>query len=395
MVRRSGWSDKQLEDLLRQMPKIKDNRNPRDIYQNLSIEKKRKRPSWLLPGFASAAALLLIIVLVPKLLVGNHLSLDKSVEEKSSQENMSIAQDNSSSFMKKQEAAQKEEGLSQGQPKILMSGNQKNALYDDELGNGRALTYWIPDQMGQILVPISTVIDPGSENDWLTLFTKGMNHLREEEWGLSDYYPINANFTYNNEQNRVLVDVPEDHTYGQGAANETIFLNVLKNDISSNSNIKEIGLSTNGKPGIEFGNYGLINQVVIEERNYAHFFFTPKDRETTYIVPSNQSYEDIITAFDAMKTGQPEFGLEASIGSGFSFKDVSINSNVLTITFDDHATLKDDTATLYSFEAILLTAKEFGVERILLVNSPLGQLGPFDLTQEIKVPIAANYIPIE
>ncbi len=54
-MKRSEWSDNELEELLRQMPKVKDHRDPRDIYQNISL-KKRKTKSWLLPGMAAAAA---------------------------------------------------------------------------------------------------------------------------------------------------------------------------------------------------------------------------------------------------------------------------------------------------------------------------------------------------
>ena len=64
-MKKSEWSDKQLEELLRQMPKIQDHRNPRDIYQNLS-RKKRKQPAWVIPAFATAAALLLFIYINSK-----------------------------------------------------------------------------------------------------------------------------------------------------------------------------------------------------------------------------------------------------------------------------------------------------------------------------------------
>jgi hypothetical protein len=45
-LKKSEWSDKQLEDQLRQLPRVIDNRNPRDIYQNvlykLEIKKENK-----------------------------------------------------------------------------------------------------------------------------------------------------------------------------------------------------------------------------------------------------------------------------------------------------------------------------------------------------------------
>ena len=36
-----------------------------------------------------------------------------------------------------------------------MTESIKRLLYDDEVGNGTVLTYWIPDSQAQILVPVS------------------------------------------------------------------------------------------------------------------------------------------------------------------------------------------------------------------------------------------------
>lgn len=80
-MKKSEWSDREIEELLMQMPKIQDHRDPRDIYQNLSL-KKRKTKSWLLPGLAAAAAVLLFFILVPKLMNGSNFSHDQAQEEK-------------------------------------------------------------------------------------------------------------------------------------------------------------------------------------------------------------------------------------------------------------------------------------------------------------------------
>lgn len=145
-MKKSEWSDKQLEELLRQMPKIQDHRNPRDIYQNLS-SKKRKMPTWIIPSFATAAALLLFFLLVPRLLdeTQTQYSLDSAKQEESaSDEKISLSEDKSSLMREKEDTARNENGIAGNEPKILMTGS-KTALYDDDVGNGTAITYWIPD----------------------------------------------------------------------------------------------------------------------------------------------------------------------------------------------------------------------------------------------------------
>lgn len=395
-MKKSEWSDKQLEELLRQMPKIQDHRNPRDIYQNLSI-KKRKRPAWLLPGIATAAALLLFILLVPKLLDGSQYSFDSAKQESSSsQEKRSLSEDKSSQLTKKEDTTENKDGISGAEPKMLMTGRDKTALYDYEVGNELVITYWIPDSQAQILVPISTVVQPDDNKNWLANFTETMGLLKEEEWGLTDYYPLNATLKLDNTNNTVIVDVSHDHKYGDGSTTETNFVNLLRKDIASNSQVKKIKLTTNGQPGIELGNYGELKEIDVEqEGKHAYFFYTPDGLETTYLVPSTETYLDINAAFEAMKSDQQSLGLTASLVPTFPMKEFAINDKKMTITMNENAPMENNLATVNSYEAILLTAKEFGIETITILNSPINNLGPFDLSKEMNVPLAANYRPIQ
>jgi hypothetical protein len=389
-VKKSEWSDKQLEELLRQMPKIHDHRNPRDIYQNLSI-KKRKRPVWLIPGFAAAAALLLFFLLVPKMLNGTQNSFDSAKQEESSSEaKISQSDDHSSLLMKK------EDSISGSEHEMRITEINKTALYDDEVGDGTVITYWIPDSQAQNIVPISIVVTPDNNKNWLTIFTESMELLNEEEWGLSDYYPVNAKFELDDTKNAVIVDVPKNHPYGQGSTAEINFITTLKNNIASNSTINKIMLKTDGQPGIELGNYGLLQELEVKpEGKHAYFFYKPDGMETTYLVPSTDTYQDINAALEAMKTGQQEQGLDASLVPSFPIKEVTAKENKLIITLDENAALENNQETVYSYEAILLTAKDFGIDTITILNAPIKLLGPFDLTKEIKVPLAPNLRPIQ
>jgi hypothetical protein len=395
-VKKSEWSDKQLEELLRQMPKIHDHRNPRDIYQNLSI-KKRKRAAWLLPGIATAAAILLFFLLVPNMLDRTEYSHDSADQEKSSnEEKISLSQEDASVGMKKGDSTKNEAGISGAETKMLMTGSNKTALYDEEVGDGAVLTYWIPDSQAQILVPISTVVQPDNNKNWLTTFTETMGLLREEEWGLSDYYPLNATFTLDNTNNTVIVDVPNNHNYAEGSTSETNFINLLMRNIASNSKVNKIKLTTSGQKGIEFGNFGEMEEIEVKsEGKHAYFFYTPDGMETTYLVPSPDTYIDINAAFEAMKTDQPERGLAASLVSFFPFKDVTIRENKLFITMDENTAIENNLENVYAYEAILLTAKDFGIDTITILNAPIKLLGPFDLTKEIKVPLAPNHRSIQ
>ncbi|MDV2888039.1 hypothetical protein RYX45_23020, partial [Alkalihalophilus pseudofirmus] len=71
-------------------------------------------------------------------------------------------------------------------------------------------------------------------------------------------------------------------------------------------------------------------------------------------------------------------------------KDISIRNKTLYVSMEKNSRINNDQFTLFSFEALLLTAKEFGIEKVVIKNPPSKQIGPFELTKENKVPIAPN-----
>lgn len=390
-MKKSEWSDKQLEDLLRQMPKIHDHRDPRDIYQNLSIKKRRVK-AWIVPGIA--AAFLLMLILVPNVLNGLQLSTDNANKSNISSRNIELSpmKKNATVLLKKSSTPLQhfdETGTAKGS--LMRLNNVKTAVYQDDIQNGKVITYWVPDPEGQILIPVSKIITNVKDKSWITLFNENMTTLREEEWGLSEYYPVNARLTYNKTENSVNVDVPANHHYGQGAANETNFVNAIRQDISTNSNAKIIKLSTEGQPGINLGNFGVLSKIpIFTETRRAYFRFIPKRRNKPFLVPTQDRYKDIQSALEAMKKDKKDLGLKASLLPSFQIKNAFIKNRSLNVTLKENLMMKDDANTLYCLEALLLTAKEFGANTVRMTNAPIVRIGPFDLTKPIQVPVAPN-----
>lgn len=394
-VKKSEWSNKQLEELLRQMPKIQDHLDPQDIYQKIPF-KKNKRPTWLIPSIATAAACLLFLILIPKFMDGTQFSPNAPSEEKSS--DVAVSKNDSKGALKKQVFTNKDkEDTESATLELLREVNSsKTAVYDNEVGDGTVITYWIPDPQAQILIPVSTIVKQTENKSWISLFNENMAALKEEDWGLSDFYPINATLKFDQNDNSVIVDVPINHQYAQGSTNETNFLSIIKKDVSSNSDVKKIEFSTSGQPGIELGNLGVVNELNMElERNHAYLFYYPSGSQLPYLVPSKNTYKDIKTALSAMGSDQLEAGLKTSLLPTLQFKDASITNKTLLLTIDVNSKLKDDQSTLYSFEAILLTAKEFGAEKVVIENPTTTFIGPFDLSKDIKVPLAPNFRDIQ
>jgi len=388
-VKKSEWSDRELEELLRQMPSIHDHRNPHDIYQNISLKSRKTKP-WLLPCLAAAAAVLLFFILVPKFMGGINYAQDSAAEKSSAGGNIAAKQD--SLALKKENASTIEtESPMTKQAELLKMKNVKTAIYKDEVGDGAVFTYWVPDTQAQILVPVSIIANQTRGQSWLTKYTDLMANLQEEEWGLSDFYPLNATLKLDKATKTLIVDVPSNHQYGQGSTTEANFINIIKNNMSSNSTtIKKIKFTTNGQPGIELGNFGKVEEKdVVPQNKHAYFFYFPEGSKLPFLTPSVETYKDINSAFEAMKTDQ-SMGLKSSLLSLPPLNNVSISNKIMYISFGVKPRLENNQQSVFCLEAILLTAKEYGVEKVIIKNPSLTNLGTFDLTKEIRVPIAPN-----
>jgi len=62
----------------------------------------------------------------------------------------------------------------------------------------------------------------------------------------------------------------------------------------------------------------------------------------------------------------------------------------LTLTFSKDSKINNDQSTIYTIEAILLTAKEFDYQAVKLENANIDKIGRFNLNEALRVPVAAN-----
>jgi hypothetical protein len=394
-MKRLEWNDKQLEEILRQMPKIKDHRHPQDIYQNLSFKLRRKKlHSWILPTTAMAATLLLFAILVPNIMDLSSSSNEKAVKHQASTaENQKAAkiEGNQKESVLMMQKDQESQSISLKQEEI-----SKTAVYKSDIGNGKVLTYWIPDKYGQMLIPVSTIINHPGKKSWIELFNENMAHLKETEWGLAEFYPLKATLKLNSKANSLVIDVPKNHPYGQGSANETTFLEAMQRNVSTNSNIRTIELTTNGAKGITFGNLGERTTLDVPyEQKRAYLLYIPNEKELPFLVPSMDTYKNIKDALKAMQIDQPDRGLKAPLSTNLPLKFHAVKNRTLILSVQQNTKVEDLANTVYSYEAILFTAKEFGLDHVMLENPKLKNLGPYDLTKINNVPIAPNLRTIQ
>lgn len=421
MVKKSEWNDEQLERLLRQLPKIQDEREPQEIYQNISRRmRKRKRTFWVVPAAAAAAAVLLLFILIPGL-TGQQLqeSADQAAEDKGEQ--ASSGGEPSEQKENSYETAQKSEDTSEGEAGVQNDSeaepsetevqeddgkaglasfeeedsDYRTALYEEDIQGQTILTYAIPDANIQTLVPVSVLAAPEEGITEFDLYKETMEKLTEEEWGLGEAYPIpQAELFYDPETETLTADIKEDADFN-GSANETLFKSLLTNHLDT-LNAQRVLLTTEGEPGAVISNTGAVDSLAVEEDigNHAYYFLYTNQGSEPFIVPGKESYSSVQEAIEAMKLNKETLGLEPSIPSDMNIKSGTESpgeGSELTLTLEEGTKLEDNAASSYTIEAILLMAKGFDYSSVKLDNVEIEKVGSFQMQEGLNVPAAPNW----
>lgn len=410
-MKRSKWSDEQLEELLSQMPKINDNRDKAEIYQNITVKmNKQKQRFRMMPLVATAAAAVLFFILAPSLFDW-HIQENKSMEDiaNRSMSEQKMEQDTSMERSAKEseiEEAKESYEISSYEEssedqigfKALSIEDESTSLYEEDINGMEVLTYAIPDKNSQNIIPISLLVEKEENKTKFALFEEYMSRLAENEWGLSDYYPLEAHLNYDQENRVLTVDVPADNPFSKSSSTERMLNFVLSNTMNE-YNIDKINLMTEGKPGIDFSHYGFHKEFIPEfsAGNHAYYFYYPNEAMVKpFIVPYiDKKMNSVNEALSEMKKNREENSLLASIPPELNFEtEVNPETQLLTLKFSDDSTIGNDASTVHTIEAILLTAKEFNYQAVKLENVSIDMIGRFNLQEELKVPIAANKLQL-
>ncbi|MCM3599735.1 hypothetical protein M3175_03255 [Robertmurraya korlensis] len=387
-------SDEQLEEWLREMPKLKDHRDPHDIYENISKKlEERPRKTWIIPSFATAAAVLLVAILSFNLFDGasvNH-SADKSLKEEAAIEQKTSLQKEESSVENeaRTDVGNEENSTEMNDITFQATEDSTTAVYAEDLGAMQVFTLAIPDSEGQNIIPVSLLVETTDLSDKLSRLEEAMASMDEEEWGLGDYYPLEADLAVDEASSTLNVDVFANHPYQFGSTTQVIFENAIQQLLNSLQLNQAIFTTNKIEKGITLSNDVLTSITKTEPRNRPFYLFYTND--IPYLVPYSESYSTIEEAFEAMKTNIDTHNLRAPLLVD-QISEVAIDetNKSVVITFNKEINIEDTPETTQSIEAILLTVKSFGYEKVKFNNAPIDYVGRFALQEEIQVPIAAN-----
>jgi hypothetical protein len=343
------------------------------------------------PALASSVAAALFFILAPGLTgLQNHTKEESSMDTASTEMKESIKIEGERESHDQMNASFSAEGDPSAAHRMTVL--EPTAVYEEDLETYEALTYTIPDSNAQIAVPITVLVEKTGTKTWFEQFEETMPRLKEEEWGLMDYYPLNAKLSYDRASQTVNIDLPAQHSYGFGSAAETWFMKVLEETFPQDE-VKRVLFSTNGEKGITLGNTGDKFELRLPEiSGHAYLFFYQGEGPdgTPYIVPAGDSFNHFSEALEAMSVNQDELGLKASVPASLVPGRTMVKEDGTNLHLELPAGTILEESFIYSLEAIMLTAKSFGYEKLQIHNAEPSVIGPFNLNELLELPVGAN-----
>ncbi|GAA0347137.1 hypothetical protein GCM10008967_41910 [Bacillus carboniphilus] len=401
MVSNTSWDDKKIEDLLKSMPKVEDHRSQSEIYYQVQKRmRKEKRNYWFIPAAAVAAVLLLSLLLYPSI-----FSNDQALNESERDMDQKIAmtddhaadaldteQDELSAKSFEGESAESDNDNTEMGIGMLTHIPSKTALYQEQLSDqSTAITYAVPDEQAQNIVPVTITVPSSKEVTWVEQYNNHVDDVPYEELGLNgEYLPYKGEVSIASD-NVLQLDLVEGHPYSAGSASNVNLLNSL-NYTFADSPFEKVKLTTNGAPGMDFGNFGNVEEHILKKKLQNPFFIYKKTEDSKALLAPymDNTFSTIQEAFNAMKEDIETHDLRGPL-KDIELVGVSENELELTVEFGDEL-LPDTDESMLAIEAILLTAKNYGFETVVLKHPSQVGFAGFLFNEPIRVPIAPNYL---
>lgn len=403
--------NKDIEELLNNMPKFTDNRSKDEVYNRIQLEvnssdtDRRKTDNkpftrWM-PFIVSVASVLLLTFLISSYMeTTNEESAmqQKASDSSETMRSMDIAPtyetESSGDMDAKNEAAteNKEQSFNslavESESLPLQAFNNARTVYEDDLNDGIAFHFSVTEEA--MAFPITIIIPKGKINEdfpdgWpnsLQLYEQYASAIDESALGFEDYLPFQGNFT--SDGDTLQHHLPKGHGYDTSSATTTVYADTIRHIFQDFSFLER--LNEDGAP-INWDQVGVIGKEDLVTKNKEQVYYKhTMNNGLTFLAPKDASTK---SAFVDMKKSVDDH-YTTVVPNDVDY-EVREEGNVVVITFDetlDLATLEFEDSFLM-IEAFTLTAASFG-KTVRLENIEQKQWGIFNLTNILPIPMGPN-----
>ncbi|MGK4040986.1 hypothetical protein AB0Y20_01700 [Heyndrickxia oleronia] len=394
-----------IKNLLLNMPKMRDQRSPEEIYRNIKykVEKKQsKKKMLMIPSVIIATFAIIVVLISSSFMQSNPNEIAKSTIEprKESLENKAVTdQDQQNiehnsqfSFSEKRDVSPDEGIVSEFSARTI-DKKSMSAIYEQDLQQNDMFTYGVFTK-DAILVPISVEVSK-SDIDWFTNYLQTAEALPLEQWGFASLPNIPGELQYRQNEKKLHITVPKDQVRKVPEYVEQNLTRILQYSFSFLNHIKEVDYSDENGDPIQLNNIGLLKSYKVSQLVNVGYFSYLQTNGMKLLVPSDLEYSSFNSAIENMKKAPNDF-YQPIIPNQIHLKATENHDNSLNIEFNkllDFSQGNEDYQLM--LDGILLTAKSFGYKEVLFKDVSPMKWEKFDFSKPIKVPIAPNKYTIK
>ena len=364
--------DKQIIDLLENLPKHNDERSKEEIYEQIALqfsEKPHNKKKKFIPYF-SVAAILLCLLSLPFLF--HNATEQSSMERRNATEEASLDME-SETFH--DSAQQHEESESFGEREQQEASLITEDVLTEVPADKEIIHFAIHDETMQYIIPLTFLVP--EEANMESYYTKldeilEIYQLYPENFLLKDIefaIDFDTKQAVLTGQNRLLKATGSSDLLSHLLSEMFLPYGIDKVRIVNELNEREqiIDLSSHRTQRASY---------LLYEENY---IIVPQDHDTT-----------VREAMLALKEMQRDASINSVMDENIEFTVEDADETVI-VEFAEE-TIQEEDVTKQMIEAILLTAKSYGYEDVQFIHLPIKQLRNYHFDNPIPVPVAVNVI---
>lgn len=399
-------SDK-TKSLLSKLPDIKDHQSKEMIYQQVqnkmkergtNMKKSKKRLTWVIPSFATAAVVILSLFLLPGVFDQPDDQSESALTESSA--------DSQSSNESATTATLDEEGKKIVEDPIGKADDDNAGFVAEEVVTFEhytpamqpgtdSIVFSFPDQESLALIPLTFQVDSKQTlseqiQEILSSFDAKANGFGQSPLGDAsiDVETVNGSKT-------LVVDFP---TPGDSlSSNESILVRNTTMWLADSIGAENITWKTDGEDGYTLGNFGPAEQSIEEE--VAPYFLFETATGNRYLVKGSALYgenaNNLESVLSLMKDGDSQNSAYIpSIPEGVSIESVEKRDDLAVVTFTEDSNFTSEEEAMETLEAIMLTASQFGYGKVSFLNTGFEKVGPYSFYESIEIPQSPNAVSL-
>ncbi|WP_226526609.1 hypothetical protein [Metabacillus niabensis] len=391
-MKKREWNEEQLQQLLQQLPSVRDKQSKKELYQNIYYKDhyKKKRRIWVAPTVATIAVLFILALISPILFQSITRTNEKNaLDMASTSSSESIKAENNSG----QELQMTESSIAEDRNNEKVELSRKEIEQETFVTNAddsaNIITVGLTDESLQNIIPVSFKEEAGKEElDQIETFNPDRF---AEKLGPLRIALTNTDLEEEN-NDEIIINYKSNNGNITGSGSEVAYKESIIETFRW-LGYKKANLFTNGVEGIEFSNYGQEEELEITEtRNKAYLVYQYDESKAKLLVPTPESLPTIEEAIDIMKKGIDEQELKPSIQEHIGEIDIKEDGERLEIDFTENANVENNEESIIMLESILLTAKDFGYETVQFNGTKEKEIGVMDVSRPLEVPFSPNPI---